>query len=284
MTFYTPESLLEEARLRIDSLPPGLGVIIVEGDDDKTLIARYAIRPEQIIACDGKEVLTRACVASRSDACEGAVFLRDCDYDVPTGVLNLQSSDLPKGALVVSQRSDIESDLVGMGLLRDVVGTLRPSALASDQMLQDLVNKVLAASVSIAELVGRLRFASAKHDLCLGFGDLSMSKIAREGMASLLNQVEARSRDAMMARGLRREDLVQLADEAPRGLAVCNGHDLIGAIAYVLQRRYNVRGQRAEHIGVALRLALRESDLRQWVVGKRIRAWEDRSGRRILAP
>lgn len=283
MSHYTPRSLLEEARFRLDVLPADLGVAIVEGEEDKSLIARFAARPEQIIACGGKEVLTQACIASRTDTCDGVVFLRDCDYDVSTGVLDLRSEDLPAGVLILSQQSDVEIDLIAMGRLRDVVCTFRPSALESDETLAGFVEDVLQRSIGIAEPIGRLRFANTKHQLGLCFEGLSVPKVARGGTTSLLDLIESRSHEAMRARGLRRGDLSRLLDEAPSGLAVCNGHDLISAIAYTLRNVFSVKGQRPEHIGASLRLALRESDLQTWEVGKRIRAWEERIGRRILA-
>ena len=79
------------------------------------------------------------------------LFLTDCDYEVTLGRLEMQPQ------LVVTQHTSIESDLIAVGALRDLVAEVILQSADNDDDLDAHTQQVLDRAVALAEPLGRLR-------------------------------------------------------------------------------------------------------------------------------
>src|ERR1035441_1034356 len=127
MSFYvTAQALLSDVRLRLDALGEKSSVLMVEGNDDKRLFYARINAGSDVIPAPGKKLL-RSALELILDADKGRIlFFTDCDYDVGTG-------DLRGGPnVVITASCDVESDLIGLGILEKVAREVVPQAIASN--------------------------------------------------------------------------------------------------------------------------------------------------------
>lgn len=268
--------MLADAALRLDKLGAASGVLFVEGEDDRRLLADRIVPAEQLIVGGGKSRVLRACAARESEE-EGAyLFLVDCDFDVPAGRLK------PGGDLIVTHMPSIESDLVAAGALRGVVRELVPRARLQGTVAST-ARIVECRAVALAEGLGRLRYAARVLDLPLSFESLraNVRKYRKadgpdvEKMLQVLrSQPEQPDFDT--------DELRTLAESAQSGIQLCDGHDLVSAIATVLRDDFSVEARAAITLPSLLRLSITTEALLESPVGKRLRRWEVRTGRSVI--
>jgi len=267
---YSSESLVADARLRLDALPRGVGLLVVEGSEDRRIFS-HILPLELIVAAGHKPLLLDAHALLDASEHSKVAFVVDCDYDVPAGRLHGSSN------LIITEYPGVETDMVSLGAFLPVTRELLPAFGSSDRALSQVARRIMSKAISLAEQVGRIRHAAATLGEPLRFDRLQMERFWKrhrqpdpeEMVRLLVDQSE----------GLRatRDEILQAAREAPTGLIVCAGHDLVRALQAVLHQDYAVSIQRTRMLPEMLRLA--SADLiSQWKVIERLRRWQEASG------
>jgi hypothetical protein len=279
MTSYlSGAEILADARMRLSGLPHDQGVLILEGGDDVRLFLDRAVGLESLIASGCKRKLLEAHALLQAGEHLQMVFLTDCDYDVPTGRLT------PSRNLIVTKFTDIEADLLALGVLERIVLELVPQAVASDQQRETITTAVMRRASALAGGVGRFRLLSAQQRLCLVFTGLKLSRHRTQGAESV--DIERLARTLAARSGSCRLNAAELAAavaEIESDAKLCHGKDLLYAIVTVLHQDYGVPRARLTEVQSMLRLALTPEAFERWEVVRRIEAWERRASRRVLA-
>lgn len=275
-SYQSAEALISDADLRLDRFGKSVAVLVVEGPDDKRLFSLHTVHRQQVIGAGGRRLLLSALALADRNGRDDILFVADCDYEVAFGRLR------PTPNLVITEQADVEGDLVALGGVNRLVAELVPMALESDEHLVRIVDAVLVRSVAIAENLGILRKIAVEHgfelDTDVRFGKFRERDSANINDAKLVRSVLQGTEcpveyDACLDR-VRRER---------RGLAVCNGHDLVSAICHVLRVDFGVRNQTPETLQALLRHGLQRETFLEWSVVARIQRWQRRAGRRLFA-
>lgn len=276
MTAYpNAAALIADARLRLDKLGKYHGVVIAEGSDDRKLLGRVIPR-YQILPAGGRRRLLEAYEAVGAAEAERILFVADCDYDVPAGTLRGHPN------LVLTDNPDVEADLVGLGVVRELVSQLVPAASVGDDELERLTTAVQEQAVELAQAIGRLRHAARVNAIDLKFDGLELIHFRQQATKVVVSEELIRVvRQRSGAFQYTEQDLSHLRELAPTGLKVCNGHDLLQAVAVVLRQDHNVGQDKLKHIEDMTRLACSEPLLADWPVLTRIGAWERQTGRQV---
>lgn len=268
--------LLSEARRLREGLGDHLGVLVVEGADDKRLFQDCARVPGQVIAAGNKYILDEAYSLLEDADCGAILFVRDCDYDVPAGRIR------PSPNLFLTQTPALECDLVMIGALDRVVVEIQSPITGARRDLDASSGTVLARAIPLASAIGRIRYVSECQGLRLHCNDLPrLHKYRAKGtgtvdIVKLAKVIVERSDDPKT----NDSDLLKLIENLPEDLSVCHGHDLIACIDSVLKTDFGFGA--LDRLPEMLRLATNERMLAKWTVVKRIGGWERRNGRRIL--
>ena len=202
------ETLLAEADLKADLLDEHLGVAFIEGEDDRRCLAGRFIPHEQLVVTDGKRMLLEAYRAYERTQGVRYVFITDCDYDVPAGELR------PQSALIVTRNPSLETDLVDIGLLAQIVEEFIPRGKWRGGSAVATLQYVTQESVALAEGLGRLRCVAREERLRLRFSPLRerLRKYRRDGRADIDKMVEVLGQQAARVGG-------RLADQGRRRAA-----------------------------------------------------------------
>jgi hypothetical protein len=264
--------------MRLSGLPRDQGILILEGGNDVRLFLARSIGAQSLIACGCKRTLLEAHSMLQPAEHLQMVFLADCDYDVPTGRLT------PRPNLIVTEFTDVEADLLSLGLLERIILELVPQAIESEEQRSVITETVMHRASSLAEAIGRFRLLSAQQDLRLVFKGLKLSRHRNLGTSGadvkkLAQTLTARSESCVLSAA----DLHTAVAEIEGGIKMCHGKDLLSAIVAVLHQDYGVPGTRLTETQSMLRLALTPEAFDRWDVVRRIRIWEQRTGRRVLA-
>jgi hypothetical protein len=274
-------AFLSDVRLRLDALGRRkLGVLIVEGPNDRRLFFRHVVAPSQIMPTSGRTLLLAAYADTTEHDRERMIFVTDCDYEVRRGVL------APSPSLVISEGTDVESDLVQLGLLEGVVGELVPEALVSDDRVAEIADSALRDAVKFAHPLGRIRMAAQPLGVPLNLEKIRHRQYwpNRRGdavdvkkMIRTTHQVISKELDITLS------DWQELVHSTPDDNGMCHGKDLIRAFRFSLGQRHNIGNDvEDETISRLLRAGLWPSRLEVWSVAKRIRQWEAATGRQIF--
>jgi hypothetical protein len=274
--YLTGVEVVGDARLRLNALPLSVGVLIVEGRDDRRIMQPRCIRPDIVVVAGGKPRLLESFDRLRPQEHSRIVFVFDCDFDAPI------ADALPRQANVaITSHPSAETDLVALGAIERVVSELLPSTadLAADTA--EIVNR----AVAVAEPFGRLRRASRVHGLGLDFDGLEIKRVRRRSQGSVTMD---RACDVMLSRStpsrsISPDELRALAVVGGGGLAACAGHDLVAALRAVLHQDFGVVERDLLQLEGMLRLAFSEEMFGRWGVVDRIRRWESETGCRVLA-
>jgi hypothetical protein len=280
VTQYTAQSLLQDARLQVEALGEGHGVMIVEGDSDKRLFAPRWAPASNVVVATNKTLVTGAHEAMLDRDRGRIVCLVDCDDDVARGTL--------RGApdLIITIHADMEADLVAQGAIRAVVGQVVPDALSSDQRLEELTTTVLDRSRACVIPLGRLRRAARLAGIALEFQswEFDYDRVRTRG-TDVVDEVAIRAElqrrasltTAQMGRIERNVATIRT------DYSVCNGKDVIAACAAVLRADFQVPRRRLDNLDDMVRLGLGQTDFEAWGVVQRVRRWEASYGARLLS-
>jgi hypothetical protein len=278
MPFYiSPQVLLADARLRLDAIGPHAGVIVVEGPDDKRIFYHRAIRPNQVIPAGGRGLLLASYEAATNIDHERIMFVTDCDYAVRAGEL----SGGP--GLAITANTDIEADLLALGLLPKVITEIVPSALSGDQVAR-VADQSLKMAKVLALPLGRVRMATKPLGVDLGFNDFDFAKYWKKGDNGLdFDKLIRVISDRLKLEG-RREDLIELVAATPGDDNMCHGKDLLSALRAVLMKERRLDGKKVtrEVLSMMLRIALDDQKFEEWPLVQRIRSWERLTGSIVL--
>jgi hypothetical protein len=269
------------ADLRLDAFGPEVGVLVVEGPDDKRVFIRHVSSFSQLVPAGGRTLLLAAHEASSAEDRRRMVFLTDCDYEVRFGNLH------PADSLVITEKTDLECDLIDLGLLYRVVLEILPAALGSETRAAQIVESTLTAAESFALPLGRIRMAAKPLGIPLHLEEIKHEKhwnvsARRADADKLARTAYARLREAGI--GISEQEWRILVAETPDDPDMCQGKDLINAIHFWLRREHSLPSDvKPVTICRLLRTSLWRTDLSAWSVGRRIQKWESATGRRSLS-
>jgi hypothetical protein len=283
MAFYvSAHALLSDVRLRLDGLGDKSTALIVEGFDDKRLFYHRMSATAEVVPSGGKRLL-RAGLGAMISADKGRMlFLTDCDYDVLGGTL-CGGPDV-----VITSSCDVESDLIGLGVLTKIVVEVVPGVVETKERAVKVAGDVCACAQSLARPLGRIRIAAQPFGVDLDLSNLDFAKYwdkaSRSPMVDKLHtSIFTRLRNAGV--GISKSGWEDLIAETPDESIVCNGKDLIQAAQMILRTHYKMSHKvSADMMTSMIRLSLDERHFEAWPVVQRIRAWEKKSGRILLVP
>ncbi|MFK4265332.1 hypothetical protein [Streptomyces milbemycinicus] len=265
-----------DAELRADGLGSSRGVLVVEGPDDKRIFARYVHDPAQILPAGGRKLLISAHEKASKTQRTKLVFVTDCDYEVRRGSLR-GSPDL-----VITTLTDMESDLLSLGVIEPLVLELVPQALESRAACQSIARKLQMRAVRIAVPIGRIRMAAQPLGIPIDWNDIKLSRYwdSRLGEMNFPRLVDATHSKVSTAIGF--NEWRALAKKAPGDAGMCHGKDLVRAIAFLLKTEFRATGVTAETLTKLIRTSLTEHHLGTWDVIRRIKAWQLQNKRHVL--
>ena len=276
--YPSADALLADARLRLDHFDEDLGVLVVEGPDDKRLFSRFSDRREQVIAAGGRRLLLSGYQRMTDMGVSDVAFVTDCDYEVRLGELRAGQP-----GLIITTYADVEADLFEGNGLRDLLGELVPHANDSDEQLNRLEADVTQKAVALAEPLGRMRFvgrqAGFKIRTDVRFGRHRTPGSGEVDVAKLIRTVTQTSPDCPLSPA----ELAARISAVDGGYELCNGHDLVAAVAQVLRDDYSVRDQDPDSIARLLRHGVAIDVMTNWSVALRLRAWARDVGLTILS-
>jgi hypothetical protein len=270
--------VLADARQRLRRVGAEFGILVVEGADDGRLFRRHAVAPELVLPVGGKGLLLDAFAGLRPTEEKRIVFVVDCDYDAP-----LRRLPLGEGNLIITAHPALETDLFA---LRGVAEVIAEELVSGDRLDSDgrahVADALRARTVALSDAVGRIRWAAAVEDMKLNF-QVDVSRFRRQGSAIVDEErlLEAIVRNSGSIR-LTIEQLRQVVAGLERGLISCRGHDIVDALADVLNRDFGVTRPKCKALPEVLRMAIDAARLEDWNVVSRLRAWESANGRVVL--
>jgi hypothetical protein len=276
MPFYpSPQSLLADARLRLDGLPASRAVLVVEGPDDQRLFSPRVLSSPQIVVSGGRGLLLAAYSEASSKDLASIVFITDCDYEVARGSLR------PGPSLIITKNVDAESDLLELGLFDRLGIELVPRALSSDAAAREVGAALRQRSVAFAEVLSQVRRVALEHGVELDVDDIKYRRTRVAGTKdvngeTLVKKLGQRSSHC----GLTPARFLGEVRSMPTSYMFCNGHDLINALHFVLREDFDVSVERVE-LARLLRIAASEV-FPSWTVVRRLIRWQVASGRAVL--
>jgi len=143
---------------------------MLEGRDDLLVFSPRCVSLDSIIVCGNKPKLLEAYELTESSERDRIVFIADCDYDVPSGRLS------PGEGLILTKHTDIETDLVELGIVRSIALRAVPSSRGSDDAVASTERHILEEAIKLAETPGQLRHLSAVRGLGLKVGGLQLRR------------------------------------------------------------------------------------------------------------
>ncbi|MET7797054.1 hypothetical protein [Streptomyces decoyicus] len=268
--------LLIDAELRADALGSGFGILVVEGPDDKRVFVRHVLNSAQVLPAGGRRILLSAHEKANAKQRKKMIFITDCDYEVRRGSL--------RGApdLVITTLTDMESDLVSIGLLESIVLDLVPGALKSKDACGKAVDKLHELAVGIARPLGRIRMAAQPYGIPLAIDEIKIRKYwdVKTGEMDLGKLIIATH--SKISEVLILEEWRRLVLATPDDRAMCHGKDLVRAISFVLREVFRVDAATPDTITRFLRIGMTDKHLSAWDLVRRVRKWQTENRRSIL--
>jgi len=277
---YTGAAQLVEVRYRLDALDTATpAALLVEGADDKRLFLPFVRHPALVVPCSGRRgVLATRAVMTVDDQAR-IVSLIDCDYEVA------RRNFTPSPGVVITGGTDVEADMFLIGLLDRIVQNLIPREITEPNELAEIADDIRSSAISLSTPLGRARMAAQPLGIELDLGDFSFSKhTLRSGepdISKMTRTVHGRLEEAI---GL--DDFRTCLAETPDDPRLCKGDDLLAAAAFIIRSRYRGSNKvNAELLDNLLRARMADATVFEaWLVVRRIRSWEDRSGVTLLKP
>lgn len=282
--FRSGEEVLQAARLQVDALGGMHGGLIVEGSDDRKLFSSLCFVSSQIVIAGGKSLVLEAHAALRPGDVGRFVFVVDCDGDVGAGGLRGRPD------LIITEHSDIESDLIALGALEAVVGQLVPAVASGDIDAADVAELVYGAATELAAPVGCVRRAARRRSISLSALRQQDMDYLAIGSAATASRYDAALQQVTRCAGLTTYQARQIRDRiapAPTTIESCNGHDLVEAVRAVLIRDHRISGGKAavRSVDALLRMSMLDPARREsWGVIARLRRWEAAHACDLLKP
>lgn len=282
MAFYvSADALLADVRLRLEGLGEGATALVVEGYDDKRIFYDRISLTADVVPAGGKRLL-RAGLAAISETDKGRIlFLTDCDYDVFGGMLQGGPD------VVITNSCDVESDLINLGILEEIVVEVIPGVVQSKGSSTRVAEDVRQCAEAISVPMGRVRMAAQPLGVDLDLENLDLGKYwdsgSRQCNIEKLNWTVCNKLRRAGVRLSKGEWEQRLAD-TPTDAIVCNGKDLFAAAQMIMRTQYKMSNKYSFEIIVSMaRLSLDEERFERWSVVRRIRQWEKRNSAQLLS-
>lgn len=281
MPFYvSAHALLSDVRLRLDALGEESAVLVVEGNDDKRLFFTRMSSTSDIVPTGGKTLL-RAALESIRDADKGRIlFFTDCDYDVAAGKLHGGPD------VVITTSCDVESDLIGLGVLARVAIEVVPQAIIAKDSPAKIEVSIREHAERLALPFGRIRMAAQPFGVDLQLDDIDFAKYwDKQAKKVLVEKIYQVMWDHLSGEvGINRQDWDARLQEISDNPLLCHGKDLVKAAQMFFRYLYKMDSViNKDVLAMMLRLVVDQEIFENWAVAKRIRKWEDRYGRPILS-
>jgi hypothetical protein len=273
----SPEALLQDAELRLDSFGSDHGVLFVEGSDDKRFIYSRARNRQQIVVANGRGRLLTTYALARTRGIEGLVFLIDCDYEVARGNIS------PAEDLIISQHADIESDLFDLSGFERIALQFVPRTLNNDEELERVINHLMQRAVVFADALGKIRrvaidLACKVDTKTVRHNRYRQGSGAQIDVPRLVRTLVQNSPDCTISV----QEFQSRVDAIPSHYDNCNGHDLAAAVNHILREDFGVRDQTPDSIETTLRMSTPDAEFEKLKVTEYLRRWESRTSRRVL--
>lgn len=266
-----------DAELRADGLGESRGILVVEGPDDKRVFARHVRDHAQILPAGGRKLLISAHQKANAEQRGKIIFVTDCDYEVRRGAL-VGAPDL-----IITTLTDMESDLLTLGLLEALVLDLVPRALESVSACQQIVGRLRSDAEAIALPLGRLRMAAQPLGIPLHLEDLKLARYWNASTRSMDLPKLIRAMHTKVAEEIDASEWPKLVEQTPVDSGMCHGKDMVRALSFLLREIYRVEAS-AESLARMMRSALSSEALDAWDVIRRIKAWQVTNQRHVLGP
>jgi hypothetical protein len=278
--YVNAQAFMADVRLRLDALGPESTVLVVEGNDDKRLFITRVIPTSDVVPASGKTLLRSALESIRGTDKGRVLFLTDCDYDVAAGTLHGGPD------VVITKSCDVESDLIGLGVLAKVAVEVVPQAISSKDSAIKIEIDVRQHAQRMALPFGRIRMAAQPFGVDLNFDEVDFSKYWDVDSKKVLEEKVYRVMWSHLGEaGIDRGEWDERIREIPDDVVLCHGKDLVKASQMFFRYLYKMDNKVSkDFLAMMLRLAVDQKAFESWDVVKRIRKWEARYGFAMLAP
>lgn len=252
-------------------------ILILESLDDKRLWQRFVERGScRILMAGGKTAAIKSLELLRGSSDEhGVLALLDSDFDALLGQL------LTMDNLIYLDAHDAETFLLRSLAFESVLGDLVEDAqLRRGELAYGSPLKVRICKE--ARRLGNVRLRAQRDGWQVSFVKFKCVAHSDPATGFLLDDRVVQFANAQAAVGAEAV-LGALSEEtAMDDWHLCHGKDLLALTCGVLQVSYGVRRLDADGLFRMLRLAFSESDLEVTQTYAQVRAWERRTGNRVL--
>ncbi|MEV7739754.1 hypothetical protein AB0O75_48375 [Streptomyces sp. NPDC088921] len=273
--YASASALLMDAEMRADGLGSSAGIIVVEGPDDKRIFVRHVHDSAQILPAGGRTLLLSAYEKATDEQRQKVLFVTDCDYEVRRGNL--------RGApdLIITTLTDMESDLLALGVMQSLVLELIPRALDSNDACKRITARLRNEAEEIALPLGRLRMAAQPLGIPLKLEELKISRYWDSSTQTFDFTKLVRAMHTKVSSIVDLGEWSKLAEASPSDRAMCHGKDLLRALSFLLKDNYGVDVS-PDVLAKMMRSSLTGDDLENWDVIRRIRVWQNINRRNVL--
>ncbi|MGY5120993.1 hypothetical protein ACWC2H_34965 [Streptomyces sp. 900105755] len=176
----------------------------------------------------------------------------------------------------------MESDLLALGLIESIILELVPRALESRASCNQITAKIRTRAERIALPLGRLRMAAQPLGIPLNLDDIKLSRYwdAKTGSMNFTRLVDAMH--SKVSSVIDFNEWRKLVADTPEDIGMCQGKDLVRALAFLLKSEYRVDGASVEMVVRIIRASLTSHHLESWEVIRRIKRWQENNRRYLL--
>lgn len=285
---YTPSALAEELLIRANKMRGNTGLdvvpmLVVEGPGDEMALSPICLHGrDQVFVAGGRKLVEQLLSHLKQTPIEGCecVFLVDCDGQGKTAYL------IGEKNLLVTETCDLEADLVHTGVASRLSSRFLPDQSAVDSVIDRACELALAistvrraahaASVPMRYGNGRqFRVADLPHDAYRGWFAQTPDP------AEILSVIAGHMR--FTTEQIARVS-VSIGDVPPEFATSCMGKDALDVLFQLLQGEGEgeVRGWDCHQFHKRVFAELTPEDIAGWEVGRRLSAWEARTGHAII--
>jgi Protein of unknown function (DUF4435) len=264
--------------MRLDGLDiPEPAALLVEGSDDRRLFLPFARHPGLVVPCAGRTMVLAISEIMTNEDRNRMVALVDCDFEIALKNLTI------KPGLIITYGTDVEADMLLLGLLERIVQHLIPASLAEPGELQGVAAEMLDRAIALAKPLGRARMAAQPLGVALEIDDFPFHR-------HMLASGEPDERKIIRTVHDRLTGEISLPEfeglyiETPNEPLLCKGDDLLRAVAFIMRKKYRATNKvNSDMLNLMLRACMSTSEVfESWAVVQRIRAWQTLHSARVL--
>lgn len=296
---YSPAQQSQSIRQRIRALRNEDALMVVEGASDRSLMSHLLDDHAHVVYTRGKSTILSICGELAREFPDRILFLVDCDDTL---------EDVFKGLdfLVITQYRDLDADLI---LVLDAWSRVAAEAfshnLGGSMSAREVGRRVLKDCVHVSLKLAKVHGAARRADVPSSVRDSSTNRKRRvrpsdfsdvvewfadeDNCESIIHShVQLLGWSPSQVTSIRESiSVIRSCPHSPKECTRCamkrsvNGHNLIDLLNFKLANETGCTksvSDLLEKLRIGADLILVDS----WVVARRIKVWEQRSGRRIL--